>query len=53
MATIFANSADLDQMPHSVASDLGLHCSPITLLGISRLNWVKVGSYFQIEGNQS
>ena len=21
-----ANSVDLDQMPHSVASDLGLHC---------------------------
>ena len=28
-------------MPHSVASDLGLHCLPITLLGVSRLNWVK------------
>ena len=27
-------------MPHSGASDLGLHCSPITLLGVSRQQWV-------------
>ena len=27
-------------MPHSEASDLGLHCLPITLLGVSRLQWV-------------
>ena len=27
---IFANSGDTDQMPHSAASDLGLHCLPIT-----------------------
>ena len=26
------NSVDPDQMPHSVASDLGLHCLPVTLL---------------------
>ena len=26
-----ANSVDPDQMPRSAASDLGLHCSPITL----------------------
>ena len=41
MAKLFANSGDPDQMPHSVASDLGLHCLPITLLWISRLQWVK------------
>ena len=35
-----ANSVDLDQMPHSAAFDLGLHCLPITLLGVSRLKWV-------------
>ena len=29
-----ANSVDSDQMLHSVASDLGLHCSPITHLGV-------------------
>ena len=27
-----ANSVDPDQMPHYVASDLGLHCLPVTLL---------------------
>ena len=27
-----ANSEDPDQMPHNVASDLGLHCLPMTLL---------------------
>ena len=41
MAKIFANSEDPDQMPHSVASDLGLHCLPIIFLGVSRLQWVK------------
>ena len=40
MAKHFANSEDPDQMPHSVASDLGLHCLPVTLLGVSRLQWV-------------
>ena len=29
-------------MPHSVAADLGLHCLPITLLGVSRLQWVNM-----------
>ena len=41
MAKLFANSEDPDQMPHSAASDLGLHCLPITLLGVSRLKLVK------------
>ena len=36
-----ANSVDPDQMPHSAASDLDLHCMPITLLRVSRLKWVK------------
>ena len=40
MVELFANSGDPDQMPHSAASDLGLHCFPITLLGVSRLQWV-------------
>ena len=39
MVELFANSEDPDQMPHSAASDLGLHCLPITLLGVSRLQW--------------
>ena len=41
MVELFANSGDPDQMLHSAASDLGLHCLPVTLLGISRLQWVK------------
>ena len=41
MVELYANRGDTDQMPHIVASDLGLHCLPITLLGISRLQWVK------------
>ena len=32
-----ANSVEPDQMPCSVASDLDLHCLPITHLGVSRL----------------
>ena len=27
-----ANNVDPDQMPHYVASDLGLHCLPMSLL---------------------
>ena len=35
---LYANSADPDQMPHSAASDLGLHCLPMSLLWDARLN---------------
>ena len=42
LAKLFANSEDPDQMPHSAASDLCLYSLPITLLGVSRLKWVKV-----------
>ena len=45
MAKLFANSGDPDQTPCSAASDLGLHCLPITLLRVSQLQWVK--SYFR------
>ena len=41
MVELFANSGDPDQMPHSVESDLGLHCLPVTRLGVSSLQWVK------------
>ena len=41
MAKLFANSGDPDQTPRSAASDLDLHCLPITLLQVSRLQWVK------------
>ena len=39
MAKLFADSGDPDQMPHSAAPDLGLHCLPITLLWVFRLQW--------------
>ena len=44
MVELFANSGDPDQMPHSVASDLGLLCLPVTLLEVFRLQLVKVQS---------
>ena len=34
-----ANNVDPHQMPHYVASDLGLHCLPMTLLRVSREEW--------------
>ena len=40
MVEPFANSEDPEQMPNSAASELGLYCSPVTLLGVSRLQWV-------------
>ena len=40
IAKLFANSEDPDQTLHSAASDLGLHCLPLTLLRVSRLQWV-------------
>ena len=42
MAKLFANSEDPDQMLHSAMSDLDLHCLPVTLLGVSQLQWVKL-----------
>ena len=41
MAKLFANRGDPDHMLHSVASDMDLHCLPVTLLGVSRLKWVQ------------
>ena len=41
MVDLFANSEDSDKTPHSVVSDLGLHCLSVALLGVSRLQWVK------------
>ena len=40
MGGLFANNGDPDQTSHSAASDLCLHCLPVTLLGLSRLKWV-------------
>ena len=46
MAVLLAHNRDPDQMQHSVASHLGLHCLPITFLGLMGKNlwhacWVK------------
>ena len=41
MTKPFENSGDPDQTPRSAASELGLHCLPVTLLGVSRLQLVK------------
>ena len=38
MDKLLANSEDPDQTPRSAASDLGLHCLPITLLGSPNYN---------------
>ena len=40
MAKLIVNSGDPDQTPRSVASDLGMNYFPITLLGLSRLQWI-------------
>ena len=40
MAKLFANSGDPDQTRQNAALELGLHCLPITLLMVSRLQWV-------------
>ena len=42
MDKLFANIEKPDQTPRSAASDLGLHCLPITLLWISRQQLVKL-----------
>ena len=41
MAELFANSGDPDQTPRSAASDLDLHCLPVTRLGVFSRQWVK------------
>ena len=42
---LFVNIGDLDQTLYSAASYLGLHCLPVTLLGVSRLQWVSASQY--------
>ena len=37
----FVNSADPDQTPRSAASDLGLHCFPMSRLWDTRNKWFK------------
>ena len=42
MVELFANSGDPDQTPRSPASDVGMNCLPVTLLGVSSLQWVYI-----------
>ena len=39
MNDLFANSGDPDQTPQNAASDLGFHGLPVTLKGVSRLQF--------------
>ena len=39
---LLANSGDPHQMPHSVPSDLGLHCLPMSHKKEARLLWVNM-----------
>ena len=45
MTKLFRNSGDSDQTPHSAASNLGLHCLPLTIILVSRLQWVYASNY--------
>ena len=36
MENLLAYNEDPNQVPHYVVSDLGLHCLPMTILGVSR-----------------
>ena len=37
---LIANNVEPDQMPHSAASDQGLHCLPMSLVWDARHKWV-------------
>ena len=39
---MLANRGDPDQTPHPAASDLGLHCLPMSHRKYARLIWVNV-----------
>ena len=44
MGELCVNIGDLGQTPRSAASDLGLHCLPVTRLGVFSLQWIKRNS---------
>ena len=50
LAKLLADSEDPDQRPHSVMSDLGLHCLPVTILRVCRLKWVKAPIIAAVKG---
>ena len=41
---LLANNVDPNQMPHYVASDLALHCLPMTLYGFPGKNGLTYGT---------
>ena len=45
MVELIANSGDPDQTPRSAASDLGLHCLPITILRVSGLSGLNTACF--------
>ena len=45
---LLANTVDSGQTPHYVTSDLGLRCLRMTLLRVSRLQWVNNLSSFDV-----
>ena len=44
----YLQTGDLDQTPHSAASDLDLHCLSVTRLRVSSLQWVNA-LWFQLQ----
>ena len=40
MDELITNSGDHNETPRPAASDLGLHCLPVTRLGVFSLKWV-------------
>ena len=48
MVRLIANSEVPDQTPRSAASDLVLHCLPITLLGSPDYNGLRVNKFMQL-----
>ena len=54
MVELFANSGDPDQMPHSAASDLDLHCLPNVGLWAPSLQWINgLNDYNSQAGNMA
>ena len=51
MVELFANSGDPDQKPRSAASGVGLHCVPVTRLGVSGLQWVNIDVFHKVYFN--
>ena len=45
MPVVNANRVDPDQTPRSAASDLGLHCLPMSHLWDARHKWVNRGPF--------